>query len=93
MIRQARSLLAERQGVVLELPNDFHNALFHAFHADASPGKSETIDINGGAEILEPLARLRGLEGVSTLADTIRREQARVQIQSPNPRIIISFEH
>lgn len=75
--------------VEVELPADFHHALFEHVYPDAQPGALEDVDVSGGAELLERIAGLRGLAALADAAAAVIATAAEVYVQSPAPKIII----
>ena len=77
------------EAVELTLPSDFHHALFR--HLDPGPDTgSERLDREGGAELLREIATIRLLQELTDLAEAAAESGARVHIQSPAPRVLIT---
>ena len=80
---QAEAALREGRDVLLQLPADYNHALFQHLHPHASAGATETIDADGGAELLEVAAQLSGLAPLGALAEAARQVDAQVKVRSP----------
>lgn len=66
--------------IELQLANEYHHALFRALHPDAPPGQPEELDAAGGAELLQRLKHIRGLEAIAELVAPLQRGRARVHV-------------
>lgn len=86
-----RKLLRERTDFELELPPDYHFALFRHLYPHAAAGEPELIDVSGGVELLEKVAEIQGLNEVAELAAPIAAAGGRVHILSPGPGILVRF--
>lgn len=85
----AAGVVRQGQAVELDLPADFHHALFRHLHPGDGAG-SELVDRDGGAELLREVATIRALRELEELAAAAAETKARVQIQSPAPQIRIT---
>ncbi len=85
------NLVQARISVELQLPADYHFALFRHLYPNASAGEPEQIDVSGGAELLEKVAEIRGLNELAELAAPIAAAGGQVHIQSPGPGILVCF--
>lgn len=86
-----RKLAEARVDFELQLPPDYHFALFRHLFPDAPEDEPEQIDVTGTAELLDKVAEIQGLQELAELADLAGAAQARVRIQSPGPGIRVSF--
>lgn len=90
-VRAVASFL-ERQGkVALGLAPDLHHSLFVHLYPQAEAGQPEVVDIEGGAELLGQVAQIAGLEELAGLVAPLREADARIQVQSPAPMLIIEL--
>lgn len=80
--------LREQREVVLTLSAGLHNALVSTFTRDTAPELE--LDVEGGAELVDPLRNIAGLEPLSELQKTLRDGSWRVRITSPTPRISLT---
>lgn len=87
--QQAARAVREGDAVELDLPADFHHALFRHLHPDQEPG-TELVDRTGGAELLEEIATIRLLQELQDLAAAAAETGAAVVVQSPAPRIVVT---
>ena len=85
----AASAVRRGEAVELDLPADFHHALFRHLHTDEGAG-SELVDREGGAELLREVATVRLLAELEDLAAAAAETEAQVHIQSPAPQILIT---
>ena len=86
-----RKLTQARVNFELQLPPDYHFALFRHLFPDAPEGEPESIDVSGTAELLDKVAEIQGLQELAELADLAGAARARVRIQSPGPGILVCF--
>ncbi|MBI3897076.1 MAG: hypothetical protein HY308_02135 [Gammaproteobacteria bacterium] len=84
-----RDALARHDDVQLQLPADYHNAVFMHFGSDLGP---ECVNVSGGAELLRELARIHGLDTLAQLESSIAASSAVVQVMSPSPTVAITFK-
>ena len=88
-IEQAAGVLREHGCVQLDLPADFHHAVYRHIHPRADQGSTEIIDTRGGAELLSAVAEIRHLSDLASLTELVAQAGGTVHIQSPAPRILI----
>ena len=89
-IKEAGDLIAQRIPLELQLPPDTHFALFtHLCHGRNQP---ETIDLDGGPELLDQAAEVSALQALTELVPALRDAGASVHIISPSPAIQIGFD-
>lgn len=86
-----RGLVEARINFELQLAPDYHYALFRHLYPDATAGEPEWIDMHGGAELLERIAEIHGLNELAELAAPIAAAGGSIHIQSPSPGISVSF--
>lgn len=89
-LRELRELVWTQVDFELELPPDYHFALFRHLYPHAANGP-EPIDVSGGAELIDKVAEIGGLNELAELAVLVDRSHAQVQILSPGPAILIGF--
>lgn len=86
--------ILERTGYVeIQLPPDFHHALFRRLHPGDTPAGMEMIDVADGVDILAKVATVRGLAEIQSLESLVLRLHARVHLISPVPLIILSVDN
>lgn len=88
----AQAAIADAHDVEVQLPADFHHAMFVRFYPDAAPGTVEALDVQGGAEILAQAADIRGLDVLAQLQEPVRRRHASVRLVSPSPKLVITAD-
>lgn len=88
----ARAAVSDHRDVELRLPAGFHHAMLARFQTAAAPGRGETLDVEGGPELLRQAAGIHGLDALGALQDPVQREHAHVRIVSPSPKIVITAE-
>jgi hypothetical protein len=86
-----RELVQARNNFELQLPQDYHFALFLHLYPDAPPGGPDLVDVSGTAELFKKVAEIRGLEQLADLVEPVTAAQAKVHIQSPAPGILVRF--
>jgi hypothetical protein len=79
-VHEVLSRLRPATDIELQLAEEYHHALFRALHPEAPPGRPEELDSAGGADLLQPLERINGLEGMAALVAPLKRAGARVHI-------------
>jgi hypothetical protein len=75
--------------IEIDLPMDYHHALFSKLNPDAEQGSPEVIDISGGPELLERIAVIKGLEYLKILVTRLSKTHTTIQLSDP-ARIMIS---
>lgn len=79
----------ERTGSVrINLPNDFHHALY-SHVCPGSEARHEYVDTSGGVDLLEKVTEIRLLKDLIPLTTYLAGVGGRVRVQSPAPRIYI----
>lgn len=86
-----RALVQAQTDFELELPPDYHFALFRHIYPHAAAGEPEQIDVSGGAELLDKVVEIQGLNELAELAATVAAAGGRVHIRSPGPGILVRF--
>jgi hypothetical protein len=85
-----RAALARGLPVEIHLPANYHHALFARIHPEAAPAGAETLDVQGGPELLAKIAEIDGLQEFGLLFTPASETQARVHIRSPSPTVIVA---
>jgi hypothetical protein len=75
--------------IEVDLPLDYHHALFEKLHPGAAQGSPEIIDVSGGPELLGRIAGIKGLECLATLVAPLSKARATVRLSDP-ARIMIT---
>lgn len=82
-IREAVAAVDAGRPVSLTLPANFHHALYGRLRPGDDRSRVETLDVGGGAEILEAMAGVAGLEALRALAAAARAHGYRVHLGDP----------
>ena len=85
-----QNLLGKPGCIEIRLAPEYNHALYSRLHSAAAQAGAEDIDMTGGAELLETVAGIRGLEDFSQLVEPLAQTGASVHIESP-PRVIIEI--
>lgn len=91
-LRALFELVQARVNFELQLPADFHFALFRHLFPNAASGEPEQVDVSGAAELFDTVAEIQGLQELAALVAPVAAAQARVRIQSPGPGILVCFQ-
>ena len=75
--------------IELTLAANYYNAIYQQFHPDAPPAETRPLDEQGGGELLETLAGIKGLEALGDLSDAVNQARGRVTITRP---VIVTIE-
>jgi hypothetical protein len=82
-LKAARHAIHAGDEVAIELPEGVHYALCREL------GAAERLDASGGAEILERISAIHGLEELAQLGGAVTRAHYRVRIGSPDPVVVL----
>lgn len=89
-VEAAREAIARFGKVEVELPPGYHHTLFARLRpAGEAEHEPEVLDLRGGAELLERIAAIRGLEELEGLAALLREGRGEVELHSPGPVLIL----
>jgi len=92
-VRAACNTLARHGKVELQLPSDFHHAVYCRLYPRATPGSAEEVDVSGGAELIARISRIPGLDALARLEEVAAEAHARVHVVSPSPKVVITVRH
>ena len=84
-------LIGEAFRIRVTLPEDVNHALFRSLNPDAPTNTTERFDVASGPEVLGRIARVRGLEPLAELQETLDAVRARVRVVSPPTLVIHPF--
>jgi hypothetical protein len=82
-IQEAVAAVDAGRPVSVILPENFHHALYGRLRPGDDRSHVETLDVSGGAEILEAMAGVAGLEQLRALAQPVRARGYRVRLGDP----------
>lgn len=85
----ARNAVTRRRPLELQLPANYHHALFVRLCPDAKPAQPEILDVTGGPELLAEIAQIDGLREFAGLVPVVSEAKSRVRILSPSPKVTI----
>lgn len=88
-IREALRLIRQRTPLELQLPPDTHFAL--CSHLAPAGSRPESLDLDGGHELVEQAAQVGVLAPLAELIEPLREAGATVHVISPSPAIQIGF--
>ncbi|RRQ20688.1 hypothetical protein [Thiohalobacter thiocyanaticus] len=91
-IAEAKRLIDQRTPLELQLPPDLHFALFSRLCAEER-NQPESVEIEGGPELLEQIAQISALAALADLVVPLREAGAGVRVISPSPAILIDFKN
>jgi hypothetical protein len=83
-LKAARKALNAGAEVEIELPEGVHYALCRELQA------AERLHASGGAEILERIAVIHGLEELAQLGSAVKHALYGVRITSPDPVVVLT---
>jgi hypothetical protein len=86
-LKAARAAIRNGHPVEIELPLEVHYALLRHLHPEQARTGPEDIDASGGAELLELIATVAGLEELRNLEPAVRRSHCSLRLTSPEPRL------
>jgi hypothetical protein len=89
-VRAAREAIDNGQRVEISLPQGTHHALFRHLNPEAARGMPESLDAEGGPEMLPQIATVAGLQEVRKLERPARRSRYRVRLSSPDPLLVLT---
>lgn len=89
-LAQVEATLEQFGHVEIQLPPDFHHALYSRIHPDDNTARIEHIDVTDGADLIRKVASVRGLHEIGSLEMTVTQTHATVHLLSPVPLIILS---
>lgn len=90
---QVGALLDEFGRVEIELPPDFHHALFRRFHPEDGNAGPERVDEEGDPSLLERVTAIRGLAELEVFRELLEQRHARVKVLSPGPLLVFIAPH
>lgn len=90
-LAELHTLVRRGEGFELQLPPDFHFALFRHLYPHAAAADPEQIDVSGGAELVDKVAEIQGLRELAELSAPLAARRARIHILSPGPCLLVRF--
>lgn len=89
-IDEVERTLRDRGRVDVELPAEFHHAIYAHFHPGGRRGAhAEQLDEEGGAELLGRVAEVGQLAAIAGLIPLVTERHGNVHVYSPAPHIVI----
>lgn len=90
-LAELRELIRRRERFELQLPADFHFAVVRHLYPHAAAADPSLVDESGGAELLQRIAEIQGLNELAALVAPIAGAGAQVRVLSPGPAITVQF--
>ena len=84
-LEEAREAIKRGAEIEIELPEGTHYTLCRHFQPEEAA--AESLDTEGGPEILERIATVHGLEDLAKLRAALQRAHYRVRVTSPDPML------
>lgn len=75
----------------IQLPSDYHHALYRRFHARGGAA-AELLQVSDGADLVHRIIKVRGLEELAEVEDLVRETGAHVELVSPVPLITLHID-
>ena len=82
-VHQITSLLEQTDQIAIQLAPGYNHALYSRLHSSSARAGNEDIDRTGGAELLEVIAGIQGLEAFAELVEPLSQAGVSVHIESP----------
>lgn len=79
--------------VDVELPAEFHHAIYTHFRPGTYEAHAEQLDEEGGAELLWRVAEVGQLHAIADLIPLVTERHGHVHVYSPAPHILIRLEN
>jgi hypothetical protein len=80
-LKAAREAMEKGSELEIELPEGTHYTLCRHLAGELT----EALDIEGGADVLEAMASVHGLEELARLRTAVKRRRYRARLTSPDP--------
>jgi len=72
----------------IQLPPDYHHALYRRFRRGA-PVEAPLLQVSDGADLMHRIKEVKGLEDLASVEDLVRETGAHVELVSPVPLITL----
>ncbi|MCK9532448.1 MAG: hypothetical protein M0R77_18200 [Gammaproteobacteria bacterium] len=90
-IGEVRDKLARYGRAEIQLPPDYHHALYRRFH-DGGTATAQLLQVSDGADLMHRILGVKGLEDLARVEDLVRETGAHVELVSPVPLITLHVE-
>lgn len=91
-IADIEAALREYGRAEIGLLPEYHHALWRNLGEDG-PGRPEVLDVAGGLELLERIARIDNLAGLGLLAERLKDFTIEVRVVSPSPVVHVYLQN
>lgn len=72
----------------IQLPPDYHHALYRRFHSSGT-ATTQLLQISDGADLVHRIKEVKGLEDLADVEELVRETGAHVELVSPVPLITL----
>jgi hypothetical protein len=86
---EVEAALSRGDAVEIALPAGTHHALYMHMRPAAVPGEGASFEATGGAELLDALAGVAGLEDLARFVEPLARAGYSVMVSSPDPTLVL----
>jgi hypothetical protein len=91
-IDEVRDKLMRYGRAEIQLPPDYHHALYRRFHAGGHGVAAELLEVRDGADLVHRIMEVNGLEDLVKVEDLARETGAHVELVSPVPLITLHVD-
>jgi len=88
---EVRETLMRYGHAEIQLPIDYHHALYRRFH-DGGTATAQLLQVSDGADLMHRILGVKGLEDLAHVEDLVRETGAHVELVSPVPLITLHVE-
>ncbi|MGE0082677.1 MAG: hypothetical protein AB7U81_15460 [Thiohalomonadaceae bacterium] len=73
----------------IQLPPDYHHALYRRFHSSSATEAAPLLQVSDGADLMHRIRDVKGLEDLVDVEELVRETGAHVELVSPVPLITL----
>ncbi len=88
---EVRDKLMRYRRAEIQLPPDYHHALYQRFHSSGRAA-AELLQVSDGADLMHRIKEVKGLEDLASVEDLVRETGAHVELVSPVPLITLHID-
>jgi hypothetical protein len=89
-VETVKRIIDQAEQIQISLPTDYNHVLFRTLYPGLPAAEPEDIAAQGGAELLERIATISGLEELAALTGVLADARARVRVVSP-PTLVLEL--